>query len=231
MRGPIAGAPPLSLLGRADPALTDSHRKTLRMVKNERTAGAIPHWEKPAAPQDISLQRLTRAATGTAWQADQPPLALAYQAPADAPPPDDSFGFADLIDMINPLQHIPLLNLAYREITGDQIKPIGKIIGGAVFGGAAGAAGGMVNVALEHETGKDIAGHTLALLRDTDGEEIRQAKNPDQPEYRLTMVEQRLGVQDLPGTVIAFADLSQPPPRISTERIDPRKSLLFRESV
>lgn len=79
---------------------------------------------------------------------------------------DDKFGFADIIDMINPLQHIPLVNMAYQNITGDEIKPMSQIVGGAVFGGALGAGSALANVIIEAETGKDIGGHALAMVED-----------------------------------------------------------------
>jgi hypothetical protein len=36
---------------------------------------------------------------------------------------DDGLSFWDVLDVFNPLQHIPLLNSVYREVTGDQITP------------------------------------------------------------------------------------------------------------
>ena len=44
----------------------------------------------------------------------------------------DGFTFLDFIDMINPLQHIPLVGSAYRELTGDEIDPASRVIGGTV---------------------------------------------------------------------------------------------------
>jgi hypothetical protein len=67
------------------------------------------------------------------------------------------FGFVDFFDMVNPLQHIPLVNLAYRKITGDTIKPISTVMGGALFGGPLGAAGGLVNVIIAEEAGRDMS--------------------------------------------------------------------------
>ncbi|MEQ8427368.1 MAG: hypothetical protein RLT87_12835 [Gammaproteobacteria bacterium] len=58
-------------------------------------------------------------------------------------------GFADLLDIINPLQHIPLVGSIYRHITGDEIKPVMKIAGGALFGGPLGAAISVASVAFD----------------------------------------------------------------------------------
>ena len=34
---------------------------------------------------------------------------------------EDGFTFADFLDIINPLQHIPVLSTLYRHLTGDTI--------------------------------------------------------------------------------------------------------------
>jgi len=68
----------------------------------------------------------------------------------------DGFSFFDLIDIVNPLQHIPVVNTVYRAVTGDKINNFSRVAGGALFGGLAGAAIGLVNVAVKDGTGKDI---------------------------------------------------------------------------
>lgn len=68
----------------------------------------------------------------------------------------DEFSFWDLVDIVNPLQHIPVVNAVYREITGDQINNFGRIAGGAIFGGFLGAAVGGVNAIAKNETGDDL---------------------------------------------------------------------------
>jgi hypothetical protein len=82
---------------------------------------------------------------------------------------DDGFGFDDVIDMLNPLQHIPIVNWIYRAITGDEIATGPRILGGALFGGGPLGAGiavatGAVNAELEHRTGKDTGEHVLSWL-------------------------------------------------------------------
>lgn len=52
---------------------------------------------------------------------------------------EDGLTFGDLIDVVNPLQHIPLLSNIYRKLTGDSIDPAIRIAGGALFGGPVGA--------------------------------------------------------------------------------------------
>ncbi len=59
---------------------------------------------------------------------------------------EDGFSFGDIIDIINPLQHIPIVNSIYRKITGDTIAPSMQIAGDALFGGPIGA---VVSIAKE----------------------------------------------------------------------------------
>jgi hypothetical protein len=48
---------------------------------------------------------------------------------------NDGLTFGDIIDVINPLQHIPVVSTIYWELTGDKISPAARMAGGALFGG------------------------------------------------------------------------------------------------
>ena len=72
--------------------------------------------------------------------------------------------FSTLLDIINPLQHIPLVSTLYRELTGDDINPAARMVGGAVFGGPIGFASASANVLLEQASGTDVMGHAIALF-------------------------------------------------------------------
>lgn len=74
-------------------------------------------------------------------------------APAQA---DQDFSFADFIDMINPLQHIPVVSSIYREMTGDTISPAMKVAGGGLFGGPLGAIGSLVGAIYEQASGEEF---------------------------------------------------------------------------
>ncbi|MEO0036153.1 MAG: hypothetical protein RLZZ501_2176 [Pseudomonadota bacterium] len=77
---------------------------------------------------------------------------------------DPSFG--DLLDVINPLQHIPFVSDIYREETGDKIGVGARLVGGALFGGPLGLIGAAVNCVMEESTGATAGGHVLALFKD-----------------------------------------------------------------
>jgi hypothetical protein len=76
----------------------------------------------------------------------------------------DGFTFGDLLDIINPLQHIPVVSTVYRAITGDKIDAGSRIIGGGLFGGPIGLVASMVSGIVEEATGKDPGEHALAAL-------------------------------------------------------------------
>jgi hypothetical protein len=48
--------------------------------------------------------------------------------------------FEDVIDLINPLEHIPVLSSLYRGISGETISPVSRIAGDALYGGVFGVA-------------------------------------------------------------------------------------------
>lgn len=76
----------------------------------------------------------------------------------------DGPGFSDLLDIINPLQHIPLVNIAYQAITGDKEGGVAEFVGGALWGGMIGIAGAVINMAVEDQTGQSIGDNIAALF-------------------------------------------------------------------
>ncbi|PCJ68782.1 MAG: hypothetical protein COA62_13180 [Rhodobiaceae bacterium] len=90
---------------------------------------------------------------------------------------NDGLSFDDLLDAINPLQHLPVISTLYREITGDEIRPAARIVGGAIFGGPVGAGFAIAEAVLEEASGEDTGGHIMALLN---GEKSRNTATPEQ---------------------------------------------------
>ncbi|MBN9556226.1 MAG: hypothetical protein J0I26_01700, partial [Alphaproteobacteria bacterium] len=68
---------------------------------------------------------------------------------------DSGFSFADLLDVINPLQHIPIVSTIYRAITHDTIKPAERIAGDTLYGGVIGFFSSVADTIFEAITGKD----------------------------------------------------------------------------
>jgi len=75
-----------------------------------------------------------------------------------------SFSFHDLLDTINPLQHLPIIAPIYRAITGDTIGNVARVVGDGLFGGPIGAASGAVEVAVVETTGEDIGQHLIDIF-------------------------------------------------------------------
>ena len=89
----------------------------------------------------------------------------------------DGLTFGDVLDIINPLQHIPVVSTLYRELSGDEISPGARMAGGALFGGPIGFALASVNNIVEMTTGSDI-GESVVAAFTGDGEESETAALP-----------------------------------------------------
>jgi hypothetical protein len=106
--------------------------------------------------------------------------------PALRPWQGNGFSFGDFIDIINPLQHIPVVSTLYRMFTGDQIGSLPRLFGGALYGrlmGIPSLISSVVNAVVGIATGKDIGEHVFAFisgsLRDSSSEaEVQTARAP-----------------------------------------------------
>ena len=78
--------------------------------------------------------------------------------------PKAEFGFDDFIDLINPLQHLPIIGTIYRALTGDAIEGPARILGGALYGGPVGLAFGVFDAIVEDASGKDVGGHVYSSV-------------------------------------------------------------------
>lgn len=85
-----------------------------------------------------------------------------------------TMSFADFLDIINPLQHIPIISTLYREITGDTIGQPARVMGGFLYGGPLGGMGAVVNVMVEESTGKDIGEQLLSAISGDSGTQTAQ---------------------------------------------------------
>jgi hypothetical protein len=94
--------------------------------------------------------------------AAQGPSAAA--ASAQAASPDSALSFDDLLAVVNPLQHFPVVGTLYRALTGDTIKTPEKIAGDTLYGGLPGFVSSVADTAFEKITGKNIGDTVLAFL-------------------------------------------------------------------
>ncbi len=77
--------------------------------------------------------------------------------------------FHDLLDVVNPLQHLPVVGTLYRAITGDSIGTVEKIAGDALYGGLWGAVGAVADTAFTAVTGKDFGSTVLGYAENALG--------------------------------------------------------------
>lgn len=161
-------------------AQTGKTQRVLTYVKNERMGGYVPKYETIKA-SDIQISNNIEQSLAGAQGHDT----LSYQSTKQVLDDNEQFGFMDLVDMVNPLQHVPVINHVYRELTGDQIKPISRIVGGAAFSGPIGVASALIDTVVEKETGHTLSGNAfnIALGRSpapvASETQIAKAKTPE----------------------------------------------------
>lgn len=185
----------------------NANDQVLRMKPHDRMGGSVPVWEKRDSAKTDIAGNIEKAAQKPEQNSFEQALSYAESGSSQktqrAPEP---FGFGDLFDMVNPLQHIPLVNLVYREITGDDIRPASKIIGGAAFGGFGGAATALADTIIEYETGKSISGNILHVVSAGQAPEFKN--RGDHPEAVLENAAKTAGAAaPASNAAIAFADL------------------------
>ncbi|WP_188580626.1 hypothetical protein P7L64_24420 [Tistrella bauzanensis] len=133
---------------------------------------------------------------------------------------EDGFTFGDLVDLVNPLQQLPIVGTVYRAITGDSIAPGARMLGSIAFGGPVGLIGAMMENATTDTNGATLGDRMLAWVTgdeagsDTGGTALADAGDdsalPD-PATTTGMVDTAAAdTQRLAGSAYA-ATLGQPP--------------------
>lgn len=87
--------------------------------------------------------------------------------------------FDDFVDFINPLQHLPIVSTVYRALSGDEISPQARAIGGAIYGGPAGMISAGVAMAIEEGMGDTPADMLARAIGDDAPETAAQAAEPN----------------------------------------------------
>lgn len=120
-----------------------------------------------------------------------------------------SMSFGDFIDMINPLQHIPVVSSLYRAIAGDEINPVSRIAGDALYGGVMGiasaglAAIGAISdeVVVASNNGRSLTGTVVAAL----------SGSADAPKTVVASKTETTPTADLPKAPIVAAESAKAP--------------------
>ena len=142
-------------------------------------------WSDPrvlaAKPLDVTARTITNADTTPATQTRVARFTSNHpehmRDADDAPEREISFG--DFLDIINPLQHIPIVGTIYRAITGDEISPSASIFGDFLFGGPLGFVTAIANAIFEEASGQGLGETVLAaLVGDDMAPDVQTAQTP-----------------------------------------------------
>jgi hypothetical protein len=103
-------------------------------------------------------ERKALAASGKRWVVDETPGSRKLFFGDDL-----KFGWDDLADLVNPLQHIPVVAQIYRAVTGDEINGAAELLGALPFGPSSFFTS-VADLAVRESTGKDMGSNVLAML-------------------------------------------------------------------
>ena len=104
------------------------------------------------------------------------PASAVEQVTSSAPKSDGGGFFHHLLDVINPLQHLPIIGTLYRAITGEHIGPVEKVMGDTLYGGLWGAASSVADQAFEGVTGKSLEDTVLGWFSHSSGPKLASVK-------------------------------------------------------
>ncbi|WP_238474893.1 hypothetical protein [Azospirillum cavernae] len=77
---------------------------------------------------------------------------------------EGDLSFGDFLDVINPLQHLPIIGTLYRSLTGETIQPAARVMGGILYGGVIGGLASITNAVIEQASGQDVGDQVMASL-------------------------------------------------------------------
>lgn len=136
---------------------------------------------QPQAPVQGANFALTKA---SGW------VPRSTAATASAAPEASTHSFKNFMknvwDVVNPLQHIPVVGAIYRHVTGDTISSGAHFMGDALYGGPIGGAIAAIDIAYQKSTGKDMGETVIASLIGNHGSAAPASPVPD------TMIAQNL---------------------------------------
>ncbi|MDX5367164.1 MAG: hypothetical protein LPK88_12025 [Alphaproteobacteria bacterium] len=96
-------------------------------------------------------------------------------------PEGQDLSFADLVDTLNPLQHIPVVSEIYRHVTGDAITPQARVAGGTLYGGPVGGIASVLSLAISGNAGQGAGDALLASFMGGDAAQQTQIASAEEP--------------------------------------------------
>ena len=140
-------------------------------------------------------------------------------APASTATPTDNSGnqhesfFHHLLDVVNPLQHLPVIGTIYRAITGEHIGAVEKIAGDTLYGGLWGAVSSVADVAFEGITGKSAEDTVLSWFKSDSNTQV--AKQVTAPNIQMAQSLPSANLPDLPSSTPSVASNTSNGPDIA----------------
>jgi hypothetical protein len=162
-----------------DPALTDPALESDGVPVLDPVEATAPHddaAEESGNPRIVWVntppdrdERRGLAAAGKIWRLRETPGANELFLG-----PDGKFGWDDFIDIINPLQHIPVVAQIYRAVTGDQAYALSQFAGAIPFGPLS-AASAVIDTVVRAQTGRDAGTDIAAAVLGIDNRTPEEA--------------------------------------------------------
>jgi hypothetical protein len=122
--------------------------------------------------------------------------------------------FDNLLDIVNPLEHLPVVSTIYHAITGNKSGDLEKVAGDTLYGGVIGLASSVADLAFEKITGKGFGDTMLAMVGIDGGDDDKNtalAANTSRTLDAETAVTAALNKASLtPATKIAQAAAAMP---------------------
>ena len=132
-----------------------------------------------------------------------------------------TMNFADFVDMINPLQHIPVLSSVYRALTEETINPVSRIAGDALYGGVLGLASAGLSalgaigdeVVTANNDGQSTSASLVAALFGKDDNQATQIASAAPEKTETTQEPTQVASLQTPAPVVQTPDLSSTAPQ------------------
>jgi hypothetical protein len=131
---------------------------------------------------------------------------------------NDSSGpsFSDVLDILNPLQHIPIINTIYQHLTGDTEGAVADVAGGTLWAGPIGLVGSLIDLAVKAESGKSIGDTVLGWLGIDDNDnttQLAENSNPGNPASTAAPSVQQTAQLAMPAALPQVASTAAAKPR------------------
>lgn len=178
-------------------------------------------------PQDtaINRNRFSESRTAGTMPVYQPPVKAASFSSnpietSEIKTDTSGFSFKDVLDVINPLQHLPIIGTVYREVSGDKISSTARVIGGALFGGPIGGGLAFADSIVESKTGSTVGEKLFKLVsKNTEKESPPEFWQPQEakPSYRYKEDTRTAGTMPIwhgptsPETLLAATGINHDP--------------------